>query len=118
MGFPSPLQYLLEKYLGLYISQLHPRFDALDPNANLGVLLVEFFELYGRNFNYLKAAIRIKDGGAYVAKDDIQRCMENGYRPSMLCIEDPLTKGRLRNSRYQIYRPMSMSYSQVRNTLS
>lgn len=98
--FESPsFEYLLEKVpwslYNLYISQLHPRFDALDPNANLGVLLVEFFELYGRNFNYLKTGIRIKDGGAYLAKDDIQRCMENGYRPSMLCIEDPLTKGKL-----------------------
>lgn len=80
-------------YMTVSFFQLHPRFDALDPNANLGVLLVEFFELYGRNFNYLKTGIRIKDGGAYLAKDDIQRCMENGYRPSMLCIEDPLTKG-------------------------
>ncbi|XP_022341415.2 terminal nucleotidyltransferase 4B-like isoform X2 [Crassostrea virginica] len=80
-------------YMTVSFFQLHPRFEAVDPNANLGVLLIEFFELYGRNFNYLKAGIRIKDGGSYVAKDDIQKSMDNGYRPSMLCIEDPLTKG-------------------------
>lgn len=43
--------------------------------------------------------------------------MENGYRPSMLCIEDPLTKGKLWNSYYQIHRSMIMSYSLIRNTL-
>ena len=73
--------------------QLHPRIDASSPDANLGVLLIEFFELYGRHFNYLKTGIRIKNGGAYVPKDDIQKEMENGYRPSLLCIEDPLNPG-------------------------
>ena len=73
--------------------QLHPRTDATYVGANLGVLLIEFFELYGRNFNYLKTGIRIKNGGSYVPKDHIVREMESGYRPSLLCIEDPLTKG-------------------------
>ncbi|XP_060915320.1 terminal nucleotidyltransferase 4A isoform X2 [Labrus mixtus] len=73
--------------------QLHPRIDARNPNENLGVLLIEFFELYGRHFNYLKTGIRIKNGGAYVAKEEIMKAMTNGYRPSMLCIEDPLLPG-------------------------
>uniref|UniRef100_A0AAY4E2E3 Terminal nucleotidyltransferase 4A n=1 Tax=Denticeps clupeoides TaxID=299321 RepID=A0AAY4E2E3_9TELE len=73
--------------------QLHPRIDARNPNVNLGILLIEFFELYGRNFNYLKTGIRIKNGGAYMAKEDIMKAMTNGYRPSMLCIEDPLLPG-------------------------
>ncbi|XP_066290001.1 terminal nucleotidyltransferase 4B-like isoform X2 [Branchiostoma lanceolatum] len=71
--------------------QLHPRYDATSPSANLGVLLIEFFELYGRNFNYLQTGIRIKDGGAYITKEEVN--MDNGYRPSMLCIEDPLNQG-------------------------
>ncbi|XP_019713734.1 non-canonical poly(A) RNA polymerase PAPD7 [Hippocampus comes] len=71
--------------------QLHPRIDARNPSGNLGILLIEFFELYGRHFNYLKTGIRIKNGGAYIAKDDM--AMTNGYRPSMLCIEDPLLPG-------------------------
>uniref|UniRef100_A0A674BAK2 Terminal nucleotidyltransferase 4A n=1 Tax=Salmo trutta TaxID=8032 RepID=A0A674BAK2_SALTR len=69
--------------------QLHYREDACSPNANVGVLLIEFFELYGRHFNYLKTGIRIKDGGSYVAKDEVQKCTDL-YRPSMLFIEDPL----------------------------
>ncbi|XP_077569802.1 terminal nucleotidyltransferase 4B-like [Stigmatopora nigra] len=70
--------------------QLHYREDVSSPNINFGVLLIEFFELYGRHFNYLKTGIRIKDGGSYVAKDDVQKNMMDGYRPSMLYIEDPL----------------------------
>nr|XP_060630040.1 terminal nucleotidyltransferase 4A isoform X2 [Anolis sagrei ordinatus] len=73
--------------------QLHPRIDARRLDENLGMLLIEFFELYGRNFNYLKTGIRIKNGGAYVAKEEIMKIMTNGYRPSMLCIEDPLLPG-------------------------
>ncbi|XP_061732898.1 terminal nucleotidyltransferase 4B [Nerophis ophidion] len=70
--------------------QLHFRADVCQPNMNIGVLLIEFFELYGRHFNYMKTGIRIKDGGCYVAKDDVQKNMMDGYRPSMLYIEDPL----------------------------
>ncbi|KAK5911459.1 hypothetical protein CgunFtcFv8_005630 [Champsocephalus gunnari] len=73
--------------------QLHPRIDARNPNENLGVLLIEFFELYGRHFNYLKTGIRIKNRGGYLAKEEIMKSMTNGYRPSMLCIEDPLLPG-------------------------
>ncbi|XP_054626822.1 terminal nucleotidyltransferase 4B [Dunckerocampus dactyliophorus] len=70
--------------------QLHYRGDVCSPNINIGVLLIEFFELYGRHFNYLKTGIRITDGGCYVAKDEVQKNMMDGYRPSMLYIEDPL----------------------------
>ncbi|XP_043101384.1 terminal nucleotidyltransferase 4B [Puntigrus tetrazona] len=73
--------------------QMHYREDACSSNPNLGVLLIEFFELYGRHFNYLKTGIRIKDGGSYVAKEEIQKGMLDGYRPSMLYIEDPLQPG-------------------------
>ncbi|XP_047540021.1 non-canonical poly(A) RNA polymerase protein Trf4-1-like isoform X2 [Vanessa atalanta] len=73
--------------------QLHPRPDRLRQPHNLGVLLIEFFELYGRKFNYVKTAIRVKNGGSYVSKDEIQKEMNDGHRPSLLCIEDPLTPG-------------------------
>lgn len=73
--------------------QLHPRIDTRNPNVNFGMLLIEFFELYGRHFNYMKTGIRIKNGGAYMAKDDLMKAMANGSRPSMLCIEDPLLPG-------------------------
>ncbi|KMQ92972.1 pap-associated domain-containing protein 5, partial [Lasius niger] len=71
--------------------QLHPRQNAYCSNANLGVLLIEFLELYGRKFNYVKTGIRVKDGGTYISKEEVQRDMIDGHRPSLLCIEDPLT---------------------------
>lgn len=70
--------------------QLHPRIDARSNDNNLGVLLIEFFELYGKQFNYMRTGIRVKDGGSYVPKEDIFKQFNNGYRASILCIEDPL----------------------------
>ena len=39
--------------------QLHAR----PATANLGVLLLEFLELYGRNFNYDSLTISVRDVG-------------------------------------------------------
>lgn len=73
--------------------QLHPRIDTRRANINLGILLIEFFELYGRDFNYMKTGILVKDGGAYLSKEEMLKAMGNGNRPSMLCIEDPIQPG-------------------------
>ena len=51
--------------------QMHPRQESKLPNANLGVLLIEFFELYGRNFNYQRTGIKIRNGGCYCSKDEV-----------------------------------------------
>jgi non-canonical poly(A) RNA polymerase PAPD5/7 len=69
--------------------QLHPRSEML-ANGNLGVFLIEFFELYGRKFNYMHTGIRIREGGRYISKEEMQKDMVDGHRPSLLCIEDPL----------------------------
>lgn len=69
--------------------QLHHRTDVFK-QVNLGVLLIEFFELYGRRFNYMQTGIRIRDGGRYINKEEMQKDMVDGHRPSLLCIEDPL----------------------------
>ncbi|XP_076008841.1 terminal nucleotidyltransferase 4A-like isoform X1 [Genypterus blacodes] len=73
--------------------QLHPRIDARRTNINLGILLIEFFALYGRDFNYMKTGIRVKNGGAYLSKEEVLKTMGHGNRPSMLCIEDPVQPG-------------------------
>lgn len=73
--------------------QLHHFEENYGTECNLGVLLIEFLELYGRKFNYLKTAISVKDGGSYITKDQLQREMIDGHRPSILSIEDPLTPG-------------------------
>nr|XP_029720239.1 non-canonical poly(A) RNA polymerase protein Trf4-1 [Aedes albopictus]XP_029720241.1 non-canonical poly(A) RNA polymerase protein Trf4-1 [Aedes albopictus]XP_029720244.1 non-canonical poly(A) RNA polymerase protein Trf4-1 [Aedes albopictus]XP_029720252.1 non-canonical poly(A) RNA polymerase protein Trf4-1 [Aedes albopictus] len=72
--------------------QLHPRANQ-NQTTNLGVLLLEFLELYGRKFNYMKTGISVKNGGRYIPKEELQREMIDGHRPSLLCIEDPLTPG-------------------------
>uniref|UniRef100_U5ETV5 polynucleotide adenylyltransferase n=1 Tax=Corethrella appendiculata TaxID=1370023 RepID=U5ETV5_9DIPT len=72
--------------------QLHPRAN-FNQTTNLGVLLLEFLELYGRKFNYMKTGISVKNGGRYIPKEELQREMVDGHRPSLLCIEDPLTPG-------------------------
>ena len=67
--------------------QLHPRKDVAELSSNLGVLLMEFFELYGRNFSYTKVAISLNDGGCYFPKE----ALENGIEDSLLYIQDPLS---------------------------
>ena len=67
--------------------QLHPRQGATDSDANLGVLLIEFFELYGRHFNYMRTGINVMDGGSYISKGDLED--DN----SLLYIQDPVTYG-------------------------
>lgn len=42
-----------------------------DKNTNLAVLILEFFNLYGRKFNYNETCINIMDGGEYFSKDGI-----------------------------------------------
>jgi len=55
----------------IFCFQLHPRGDLNYSTVNLGVLLIEFFELYGKKFNYMHTAIRVKDGGQYISKDEV-----------------------------------------------
>lgn len=66
--------------------QIHARNEAKEPTANLGVLLIEFFELYGRQFNYTKVGISLNGGGCYFPKE----ALENGIEDSLLYIQDPL----------------------------
>lgn len=70
--------------------QLHPRIDTRRANVNLGMLLIEFFQLYGHDFNYLKTGIRVKNGGSYLIKEETLNPLDCGDRPLLLCIEDPI----------------------------
>lgn len=56
--------------------QLHPRINAQRPNENPGMLLIESFEFYGRNLNYLKISIRIKEGDVCITK--VLKAMTHG----------------------------------------
>ncbi|KAF8495367.1 Nucleotidyltransferase [Gautieria morchelliformis] len=70
--------------------QMHPKIRAgeINPSENLGVLVMEFFELYGHYFNYENTGISLRHGGTYFNK--LARGWSDFRRPSLLSIEDPL----------------------------
>src|SRR3546814_361469 len=56
--------------------------------TNLGALLLDFLELYGKTFNYYTTAISVRDGGSYFPKRQrFEWCVPN--RPWALSIENP-----------------------------
>lgn len=83
--------------------QQHPRESAKLEGENLGTLLLEFFELYGRNFNYESIGIRIRDKEGYVPIEQLRQQMDtHGNKTGPLCIEDPLnTTNDVGRSTYQ-----------------
>ena len=44
---------------------------SMDKDINLGVLLIEFFELYGKKFNYNNVGIRLVGSGSYFHKENV-----------------------------------------------
>ncbi|CAH0481386.1 unnamed protein product [Peronospora belbahrii] len=54
---------------------------------NLGQLLVGFFTLYGRDFNYTELGISVRNGGSYFYKED--RCWCDAGRPFLIAMENP-----------------------------
>ncbi|KIM48611.1 hypothetical protein M413DRAFT_60162 [Hebeloma cylindrosporum] len=75
--------------LAVSFLQMHPKIrrGEIDPDKNLGVLVMEFFELYGKYFNYDETGISLRDGGTYFNKR--QRGWHAEYKRNMLSIEDP-----------------------------
>lgn len=69
--------------------QMHPKIRKaeIDPSNNLGVLVMEFFELYGCYFNYNEVGISLRDGGTYYNKR--RRGWYDQSQPRLLSIEDP-----------------------------
>jgi len=56
--------------------------------SNLGGLLLNFLDLYGRIFNYFQTGIYTTNGGGYFEK--FERFPFEPSRPGHLCIQDPL----------------------------
>ena len=56
------------------------------PHENLGVLFIEFLELYGKNFNYELVGISIAEK-RYYSKEERGRL--NEQKPHLLSIQDP-----------------------------
>lgn len=75
--------------LAVSFLQMHPKIrrGEIDAEKNLGVLVMEFFELYGCYFNYEEVGISVRDGGTYFSKK--QRGWYDYYKTGLLAIEDP-----------------------------
>ncbi len=69
--------------------QRHPKVapGQIQQEENLGVLLIEFFELYGKRFNYDLVGISINGPGRYFDKLDYD--WQRRGQPYLLSIEDP-----------------------------
>ncbi|KAJ9118689.1 hypothetical protein QFC22_003909 [Naganishia vaughanmartiniae] len=78
--------------LAISFLQQHPKIrnNEIDPMKNLGILLIEFFELYGLNFNWQDLGISIREGGTYYRKRD-RGWFKQGPQPN-ISIEDPQDK--------------------------
>ncbi|KAG6335160.1 hypothetical protein ID866_3922 [Astraeus odoratus] len=76
--------------LAISFLQMHPKIRRAEISAekNLGVLILEFFELYGCYFNYEEVGISIRDGGSYFSKR--QRGWYDSTKSGSLSIEDPI----------------------------
>ncbi|KAF5358558.1 hypothetical protein D9756_001196 [Leucocoprinus leucothites] len=76
--------------LAISFLQMHPKIrrGEIDPEKNLGVLVMEFFELYGCHFNYDEVGISVRDGGTYFSKRI--RGWYDTNRWGCLSIEDPV----------------------------
>ena len=57
--------------------------------ANLGALLIHFFDLWGRRFNYLKLGVRVSGQGSLYEKQ-AEGTLDRA-RPQLLSIEDPVS---------------------------
>ncbi|KXN91438.1 Poly(A) RNA polymerase cid14 [Leucoagaricus sp. SymC.cos] len=79
--------------LAISFLQMHPKIrrGEIEPEKNLGVLVMEFFELYGCYFNYDEVGISVRDGGTYFSKR--LRGWYDPHKRGCLSIEDPVDFG-------------------------
>ncbi|CAO1613525.1 unnamed protein product [Sympodiomycopsis kandeliae] len=69
--------------------QVHPKVQRgeIDATRNLGVLFLDFLELYGKNFGYDDTGITVRGKGGYFHK--ARRGWKDHTKPWKLSIEDP-----------------------------
>ena len=75
--------------LAISFLQMHPKIrrGEIIAERNLGVLVMEFFELYGCYFNYEEVGISVRGGGTYYSK--VHRGWQDYFKKNLLSIEDP-----------------------------
>jgi len=75
--------------------QMHPgaASGGMDPRKHLGIMLLEFLELYGKNFNTETLGICVDSRKpSYFRKNDVFPIIQRGATPpqtDLLCIQDP-----------------------------
>ena len=89
-----------------------------EEGRNLGVLLLEFLELYGCHFKYDTTTIRVHGSGSYITKHQMRRLMQRDQAPGLLSIEDPIQAGHdvCRSSGpgfYQVKQAFQWAYKQL-----
>ncbi|CCH59668.1 hypothetical protein TBLA_0B08530 [Henningerozyma blattae CBS 6284] len=70
---------------------LHPRIltGEIDATDNLGVLLIEFFELYGKNYGYDHIAIAVNDKHPSYISKQLWKDLQPARTTFALAIQDP-----------------------------
>ncbi|XP_037085910.1 terminal nucleotidyltransferase 4B-like [Pollicipes pollicipes] len=98
--------------------QTHERALAVFPGCNLGVLLIEFFELYGLKFNYHGTCIRVKENGYAPRHEMEEQFVGVATHNSPLCIEDPHNDsndvGRSSYNMLKVKKAFTHAYHQLR----
>lgn len=89
--------------------QMHPGVvsGGMDPRKHLGIMLLEFLELYGKNFNTETLGICVDSRKpSYFRKNDVFPIIQRGATPpqtDLLCIQDPNnTENDISRSSYHI----------------
>lgn len=80
--------YALSLMLASFL-QMHPKTNNVtgETDSNLGYLLLDFFALYGKQFNFFNTGISVRGNGSYFSK--IERGWIDPEQPFLAAIEDP-----------------------------
>ncbi|KAL1206614.1 UTP:RNA uridylyltransferase 1 [Cardamine amara subsp. amara] len=88
------------------------------PEHNLGVLLVKFFDFYGRKLNTADVGVSCRTGGSFFSKSS--KGFFNRARPGLISIEDPQAPdndiGKSSFNYFQIRSAFAMALSTLTNT--
>ncbi|KAG8386317.1 hypothetical protein BUALT_Bualt03G0136400 [Buddleja alternifolia] len=110
----SFLKYLF-RFNGLHLAQQDRQAS---PEHNLGVLLVNFFDMYGSKLNTVDVGVSCNGGGIFFQKSSKGFSIEG--RPSLIAIEDPQTPdndiGKNSFNYYQARSAFAMAYTTLTNT--
>ncbi|KAJ6634268.1 Non-canonical poly(A) RNA polymerase protein Trf4-1 [Pseudolycoriella hygida] len=95
--------------------QMHPTYKAGE-DANLGELLLDFLELYGKKFDFENFGLTVKDGGKYLPRNELPCGIFNDHY-QLFCVEDPLVPVNACDDAYRAAE-VKQAFSDAYNVLS